>query len=69
MKEKQVEQLIRDTIDDVGMPSGLAGAWGKALRRNTSIKPTHKKGLNPTKPFNAKVLKEILNTKVMGDEF
>lgn len=66
MTEKQIEKLVRDTIDDVGMPSGFADAWTKV---HSPVKPSHKPGLNPIKPFNNKVLEEILNTPVMNDEF
>jgi len=69
MTEKQIDKLIRDTVDEVGMPSGFAEAWSKVLSDKTPVPKTHETGLNPIKPFNNKVLEEILNMPVMNDEF
>ncbi len=47
-------------------------AWQEAVNRNkktTPVKYSHERGLNPIKPFNNKVLEEILNVPVMSDEF
>jgi hypothetical protein len=43
------------------------------LRAKVNSKPivpwSHLTKLNPTKPFNNKILEEILSQKVMSDEF
>jgi len=62
MTDREIDKLVEDTFEDIEKGAEfVSNMWEAARRRNRS--------LNPTRPFNNAILKEILDQPVMNDEF
>ena len=69
MTNREIDRLVEDTFDDIEKGAEFVSNMWEAARRRSPVPYSHERSLNPTKPFNNAILKEILNQPVMNDEF